>query len=317
MKKFLKSILLCFLLTSCSAYAGPQQTTPDYNQTFQVTFCDADQSVLYIDYVKYGGTAHYFGPTPTKESTKEYIVYTFKEWTDSLSNITCNKKVYPVFNEIIDINNPYFTNGRFKFSSVEGGYEITEFYGWEYGFDQGNNRGKINEIRTGCLILPTMYNDRPVISIGDKAFYEKTHFTFIKFPKYLKTIGIDAFYGSFLNEIIFNEGLQSIGKDAFKDNVYVSKIVFPSTLTTIGNWAFKWVGLRAQQHISSIFIPNSVTEIGDEVFYTVDYGYLFTLNCEAKSKPLWWSDSWNLANEYGMGDQKGVFYHYTNWGCSR
>ncbi|ELP95297.1 hypothetical protein EIN_141390 [Entamoeba invadens IP1] len=64
-----------------------------------------------------------------------------------------------------------------------------------------------------------------------------------------------------LSEIQFSSNLTSIEDDAFSDCISLREVQFPACLRRIGSAAFKRCGL------TEITIPQSVTQIGDNVFY--------------------------------------------------
>jgi hypothetical protein len=68
-------------------------TTAVYEErpaVFTVKFINWDGTELYTDHVSYDGTADYFGPTPLRESSEEYV-YLFSGWSKSLTNITADQ----------------------------------------------------------------------------------------------------------------------------------------------------------------------------------------------------------------------------------
>lgn len=84
MKK--NTLILPVLLIALSACDNPYvPPTPD-PETFEVTFCNYDESVLYVDVVKKGEDALYEGETPTRPDDSEYT-YTFSGWDKELSNV--------------------------------------------------------------------------------------------------------------------------------------------------------------------------------------------------------------------------------------
>lgn len=74
-----------------------------------------------------------------------------------------------------------------------------------------------------------------------------------------------AFLRSNLENVKFNEGLNSIGKAAFEFCVNLKECNLPSTLKTIGNLAF-----FRNDSITTVTIPASVTEIRNQAFDACD-----------------------------------------------
>lgn len=90
-------------------------------------------------------------------------------------------------------------------------------------------------------------------------------------------------YRTRMSVVVIEEGVTSIGRYAFYDCVYLDSVKVSNSVTSIGEYAFLQTGLskidlsanlksiarHAFEHtaLSSIEIPNSVTEIGDSVFF--------------------------------------------------
>ncbi len=104
----------------------------------------------------------------------------------------------------------------------------------------------------------------------------------ITIPSTVKKIDDSAFSYNGLENIVFNEGLESIGDNAFNVAFCLSYIKFPSSLKSIGNSSFRLGSLKtvvlnqglekigeyafAETSIKSVVIPSSVTEIGTKAF---------------------------------------------------
>ena len=77
-----------------------------------------------------------------------------------------------------------------------------------------------------------------VTEIG-RAFYSYKNTKKIVIPGTVRTIGDDAFYDNYyLEEVEFNEGLETIGRNAFGYAFPLKEIRIPSTVTSIGYQAF-------------------------------------------------------------------------------
>lgn len=100
------------------------------------------------------------------------------------------------------------------------------------------------ELGEGCFYGCGFKGGELVIPEGIKEIPEEcfisSHFSTVKFPSTLKTIGSRAFkYNLRLNGCVeFPEGLISIGSDAFYNSSTIQRIVIPSTLQTIQSGAF-------------------------------------------------------------------------------
>ena len=154
----------------------------------------------------------------------------------------------------------------------------------------------------GDLVIPDTYNGLPVTSISPHCF-EDTGLEFapvclntIVIPDSITSIGDRAFYGASVNRIVFSEGVTHIGKDAFYNaninavcitdmtkwfnidfenyaanplhcavelylnDELVTELVIPDGIKKIPD------GCLSSPEITSVVIPDSVTEIGAYAF---------------------------------------------------
>ena len=164
---------------------------------------------------------------------------------------------------------------RFKFKPVEGGYEISSYY------------GTVSELE-----IPGEYEGQPVVSIGDSAFSGCEELVSVTIPESVKSIGMSAFrdcYG--LKSLSVPDGVMYVGSYAFDDcnrlqyneyedayylgneknpyvvlveTKYISKIAYnihPETTRVICDSAFAGCGA-----LISIEIPDCVVFIGYSAF---------------------------------------------------
>lgn len=99
--------------------------------------------------------------------------------------------------------------------------------------------------------------------IGEYAFYGNA-FTSLSFPSTLKTIGNSAFsciLDGNLQQIVWNEGLESIGDSAFTGSYLKDTLEFPSTLKYIGPYAF-----ANSTAITKVILPAGLEELAPAAF---------------------------------------------------
>lgn len=139
------------------------------------------------------------------------------------------------------------------------------------------------------ILIPTTYNDLPVVSVEASAFLNNTAITSVVLPDGITSIGENAFNGcESLTSVTFgkNSQLSSIGPGAFNYCYSLESITIPESVTNIGSDAFYYCcGLRSVTFgensqltsigdyaflgcysIESITIPASVTSIGERAF---------------------------------------------------
>lgn len=113
----------------------------------------------------------------------------------------------------------------FTYKRILGGYEIT-----------GINNTFTDDITV--LAVPSVYKNKPVLSIGKEAFKEaQGQVHTISLPDTIRTIESGAFKGMGELSINFPNGLKEIGNLAF-ENSQIGSIVLPGGLEYIGIGAF-------------------------------------------------------------------------------
>ena len=144
-----------------------------------------------------------------------------------------------------------------------------------------------------------------VTSIGEYAFYSCTNLASISLPTGLKTINQRAFYNcDSLVSISLPSGLTTIGNRSFSDSNKLKTVSFPATLTTIGEGAFSSCNALtgvvlpdrisniqsaafSGTNISSIILPESLSQMGTEVFW----------GCANLSRVTWSSSLANIPED--------------------
>lgn len=69
-----------------------------------------------------------------------------------------------------------------------------------------------------------------------------------------------------VKEVTFEEGIEEIPSEMFRGYMGIEKINFPTTLKKIGDRAFAWYDEDTRMNIGDLYIPDSVTEIGEGAF---------------------------------------------------
>jgi len=163
------------------------------------------------------------------------------------------------------------------------------------GLDFELNKEQTGYILTGAgycgdikVVIPSEYNDKPVVAIGERAFYQVDFIKTVEIPSKVTSIGDDAFCRcNNLKSVTFEENskLESIGFRAFSDCDSLESIEIPSSVTSIGyafsscsnlksvtfgeNSKLESIGFFAFsscKSLESIEIPSSVTSIGGGAF---------------------------------------------------
>ncbi|MEG1510163.1 MAG: leucine-rich repeat protein, partial [Clostridia bacterium] len=114
------------------------------------------------------------------------------------------------------------------------------------------------------IALPAEYNGKPVVAIGDSAFYNCSGLTSVTIPVSVTTIGNSAFDGcSSLTSVTFEAGskLKTIGERAFYDCTSLTSLTIPAGVTIIGESVFSFCS-----SLTSVIIPAGVKNIGNGAF---------------------------------------------------
>lgn len=123
------------------------------------------------------------------------------------------------------------------------------------------------------VILPSMYNGKPVTKVAEYAF-----------------IGANASERcTTMTSVVIPDGITSIGEGAFVYCTNLTSVTLGSNLTSIDDGAF--IGCDS---LTSIVIPYSVTFVGYQAFTECPN---LTVYCEASSQPSGWDVFWNINNE--------------------
>ena len=115
---------------------------------------------------------------------------------------------------------------------------------------------------SGSITIPSVYDSKPVTSIGDSAFQDCIDITSVTIPDSVILIEEDAFNScSSLTSIIIGNSVTSIGEEAFEDCSSLSSVTIPDSVITIGEEAFEDC-----YNLTNVNIGNSVSSIGSLAF---------------------------------------------------
>lgn len=121
--------------------------------------------------------------------------------------------------------------------------------------------------------IPETYNGKTVTKIASEAFSDITlnsSITIVKIPKTIQEIESNAFRRcKNLQQVIIEEGLNSIGDYAFAGCINISRINFPESLKNIGAMAFSDC-----KNIETNLRFENIEKIGAGAFQELDISYL-------------------------------------------
>ncbi len=133
------------------------------------------------------------------------------------------------------------------------------------------------------VVIPATYQNLPITSIYDYAFYGCTSVQTVTFEhgSQVKNIGKRAFNGcTSLSSITLPDGVENLGDYAFNNCRVLSSMVLPNSLETIGTEAFaRCIAL------ATINIPANVTSVGYAAFYNCNLleSVTFSQNAQLES----------------------------------
>lgn len=178
-------------------------------------------------------------------------------------------------------------------ASGSASQEVEEYKGELIGYAVKAKNKNID----GDIIIPTEFNDIPIIKIADDGFKDCEKVTTIEIPETVEEVGAGAFSScenldeikvdeknthiklnkDFLfsadgktlqlymgndTEVTIPDGVERIHHGAFSGNNTLIKVTIPNSVKVIEGWAFDWC-----QNLENIVLPNNLEFIGQGAFF--------------------------------------------------
>jgi len=185
----------------------------------------------------------------------------------------------------------YDTNGKISIWNYDNEKKPTQGLEYELNEDgQSYSVKSVGLVTDAEIIIPSVYDDKPVtgiadfafancksmtsivipnsvINIGDGAFSRCSNLIQVTIPNYVKTIGDATFMGcSNLKNVFLPNGLMQIKDSAFSECTNLTSIIIPSNVNSIGGAAF-----YECSNLASITVSDKITNIGFHAFYNTAY----------------------------------------------
>lgn len=204
--------------------------------TYTVTWKNDDGTVLDTETYSYGEMPSYKDNDPTKIDENNIYYYTFDGWDKEIESVTSDATYTATF-----------TRGEiFDFQENPTGFSLK----------------KLNYLVSENLTIPLKYNEKPITTIEDRAFYNCESLVSIAIPNTVVFIGQEAFSGcSSLSSIEIPNSVLNIGNEAFSGCSSLTSVTIPDKLTTIGFQLF-----YDCISLISIDIPENVNSINTSAF---------------------------------------------------
>lgn len=159
------------------------------------------------------------------------------------------------------------------------------------------------------VVIPAMYNGKPVTSIGQSAFQNCDNLLTVKIGNNVTTIYPRAF-GScdLLKSVLLGNSVRIIGYAAFEHCASLVNVILPDSVVRIEQYAFQYCTV-----LPIIFLPNSVATV---IKYAFTGCHNLTIYCSAASKPSDWDANWNSSNRPVVWDCLNKMITFTIVGIS-
>ena len=189
-------------------------------------------------------------PAPDHEHSREFLKYdeTY-HWYECVCGATDGLEEHNFK------DNKCVICGEYKFSK-----------GLEYELNLGGKSYSVIGIGSCTdtdIIIPGFYEDLPITSIGDSAFYNCKSLTSVVIGDSVTSIGEGAFeYCYRLTSIVIPDSVTSIGDYAFYECSSLTSVVIGDSVKDIGYHVFGYC-----ESLTSIVLPDSVKSIGSGALY--------------------------------------------------
>ena len=113
-----------------------------------------------------------------------------------------------------------------------------------------------------ALVIPDEIEGKPVVAIGNQAFFEKTNFISLYVGKNVKTIGNEAFRkAKAMKSVTFAADgvIETLGESAFRGCAELTEFTMPNTVKTVGAMV-----LQANAKLASVTLSNQLTTLASQ-----------------------------------------------------